>query len=50
MFYILLVCRQDPGFLAQNTEDYHAQIKQIAQYDEWRHHRSEFDSGPVLHL
>ncbi|XP_023331098.1 probable protein S-acyltransferase 23 isoform X2 [Eurytemora carolleeae] len=31
--------RRNPGFLPQNTDEYHNAIKQIAYYDEWKHHR-----------
>ena len=30
-----------PGFLPQNTDDYHRSIKQIAYYDEWKNHRGK---------
>ena len=36
---LLLANKKDPGFLPQNTEDYHRSIKQIAYYDEWKNHR-----------
>ena len=31
------------GFLPQNTEEYHNAIKQIAYFDEWKHHRGNDD-------
>jgi len=46
---LIVANKKDPGFLAQNTDDYHRSIKQIAYYDEWKNHRvSEFDLGPDI--
>ena len=36
---LLVANKKDPGFLPQNTDDYHHSIKQIAYYDEWKNHR-----------
>merc|ERR1711874_159652 len=45
---LLIANKKDPGFLPQNTEDYHRSIKQIAYYDEWKNHRADSSLGPDI--
>jgi len=45
---LLIANKKDPGFLPQNTEDYHRSIKQIAYYDEWKNHRADNNLGPDI--
>ena len=40
--YIFVLLNPCLGFLPQNTDEYHNAIKQIAYYDEWKHHRGNF--------
>ena len=47
---LLVANKKDPGFLPQNTDDYHQSIKQIAYYDEWKNHRGTQNLCIYQHL